>query len=55
MDFNEIKNTWKDSFKEKERLSSGQIKAMLKIKSKSNTALKKIKSSFKIELITGTL
>lgn len=55
MDFNEIKNTWKDSFKEKERLSSGQIKSMLEIKSKSNTALKKIKTSFKIELITGTL
>jgi len=53
MDFNEIKNTWKGSFKEKERLSSEQIKAMLKIKSKSNTALSKIKSSFKFELIAG--
>jgi len=53
MDFNEIKNIWKDSVKEKERLSSGQIEAMLKIKSKSNTALGKIKSSFKFELITG--
>ena len=53
MDFNEIKNTWKDSFDEKERLSSGQIEAMLKIKSKSNNALNKIKSNFKSELITG--
>jgi len=53
MDFNEIKNTWKNSFYEKERLTSDQIEAMLKIKSKSNTALSKIKSSFKFELITG--
>jgi len=53
MDFNEIKNTWKGSFKEKERLSSEQIEAMLKIRSKSNTALSKIKSSFKFELIAG--
>ena len=53
MDFNEIKNIWKDSVKEKEWLSSGQIEAMLKIKSKSNTALGKIKSSFRFELIAG--
>ena len=53
MDFNEIKNTWKNSFTEKEHLTSDQIEAMLKIKSKSNTALGKIKRSFKFELITG--
>ena len=55
MDFNEIKNTWKDSFNENERLNSSQIETMLKLKRKSNTAIEKIKRSFKLELITGTL
>jgi hypothetical protein len=53
MDFNEIKNTWKDSFNEKERLSSSQIVDMLKLKRRSNTAIEKIKKSFKVELIGG--
>lgn len=53
MDFNEIKNTWNDSFKETEHLNRTQLEEILKIKSRSNTALAKIKSSFKLELITG--
>lgn len=53
MDFNEIKNTWKDSFSEKERLSSREIEDMLKLKRRSNTAIEKIKKSFRVELIGG--
>lgn len=55
MDFNEIKNIWRDSFKEKEILNQMQIKDMLRIKSRSNTALAKIKSSFRLELIAGSI
>lgn len=55
MDFDEIKNIWKDSFNEKELLSRLQIKDMLKIKSRSNTALAKIKCNFRLELISGAI
>lgn len=54
MDFKEIQNIWKTSFNE-EQLSPAQLEAMLKIKSRSNTALKKLKNSFRFELITGGL
>lgn len=55
MDFNDIKNIWNDSFSDKERLSSSQIKDMLKLKRRSNTAIEKIKKSFRVELIGGFL
>lgn len=54
MDFKEIQNTWKDSFK-RDWLSPSQFEAMLRIRSRSNTALKKLKTNFKFELITGSL
>lgn len=53
MDFNEIKNIWNDSFKAREQLSSEQIEAMLRLKNRSNTALTKLRRSFRIELIFG--
>lgn len=53
MDFNEIKNTWKESFKDNEQLSSEQLATITKIKTKSNTALSKIKNSFRFEFYTG--
>ncbi len=53
MDFKEIKNTWNESFKKKDHFDRNQLEAMLKLKSRSNTALEKIKSSFKLELIMG--
>ena len=53
MDFNEIKNTWKDSFKDEKHLDKEKIEAKLKIKSKSKTALNKIRKSYKFELIAG--
>jgi hypothetical protein len=55
MDFNEIKNIWNSSFSEKEKLSSREIEDMLKLKSRSNTAIEKIKKSFRFELIAGFL
>ena len=55
MDFNDIKNTWNASFSEKERLSSSQIEAIIKLKRRSNTAIEKIKKSFKVELLSGCL
>ena len=42
MNFEDIKHNWNSSFEKEDRLDSEQIKEMLKIKSKSNTALKKI-------------
>lgn len=54
MDFNEIKNTWKDSFKE-EHLNKTQIETLLKIKSKSNNALSKVRNNFKFEIIVGSI
>ena len=53
MDFNDIKNIWNDSFSDKERLSSREIEGMLKLKRRSNTAIEKIKKSFRVELIGG--
>lgn len=53
MDFNDIKNTWKDSFQEDENLNKSELETKLKIKAKSNTALNKIKRNYKIDLYTG--
>lgn len=53
MDFNDIKNTWKNSFKEDENLNKSELETKLKIKAKSNTALNKIKRNYKIDLYTG--
>lgn len=53
MDFNDIKNTWKNSFKDEELLNKQEIEAKLKIKGKSNTALNKVKRNYKFELILG--
>ncbi len=53
MDFDEIKKTWKNSFKDDELLNKEEIEAKLKIKSKSNIALGKVKRNYKLELIIG--
>lgn len=53
MDFDDIKKTWKDSFNDKELLDKKDIEARLNIKSKSNTALNKIKRNYKIEVYSG--
>ncbi len=53
MDFNDIKNTWKNSFKDEELFNKQEIEAKLKIKGKSNTALNKVKRNYKFELILG--
>ena len=53
MDFNEIKNTWKSSFKDDELLNKEEIEARLKIGKKSNSALTKVKRNYKIELVIG--
>ncbi|MDA3952734.1 MAG: hypothetical protein PF485_03740 [Bacteroidales bacterium] len=53
MDFKDIKNAWKDSFEDEELLNKEDIEAKLRIKSKSNTALNKVKRNYKIELIFG--
>lgn len=55
MDFKKIKNIWKSSFNENKQLNKAQIEAMLKIKSKSNTALNKLEKSFKFELIASSI
>jgi hypothetical protein len=55
MDFNDIKKTWKSSFKNDEFLDKDKIEAKLKIKSKSNTALNKVKRNYKIELYNGSI
>ena len=47
MDFNEIQNTWKNSFRRKKPLDRGQIETLLKIRKNSNSALNKIKKSYK--------
>lgn len=51
MDFRDIKNTWKDLFSDSELLNKDEIEARLQIKRKSNTALNKIKKSYRFELI----
>ncbi|MCK5168849.1 MAG: hypothetical protein KAQ75_03130 [Bacteroidales bacterium] len=53
MDFNDIKNAWKNSFKNEKLLNKEEIEAKLKIRGKSNTALNKVKRNFKFELILG--
>jgi hypothetical protein len=55
MDLNDIKNIWSSSFSEKEKFSRGEIEEMLTLKSRSNTAIEKIKRSFRLELILGSL
>lgn len=55
MEFDEIKNTWKDSFNKNEKLNSDQVEARLRLRSRSNTAIRKIKNSFKMELIAGAI
>jgi len=53
MDFNEIKSVWKNTIKDEKLLNKEEIEAKLKIKSKSNTALNKVKRNYKIELYSG--
>lgn len=53
MDFNDIKNIWENSFKDEEVLNKNEIEAKLKIKSKSNITLNKVKRNYKFELILG--
>ncbi|MFC2151495.1 hypothetical protein ACFLSE_03130 [Bacteroidota bacterium] len=53
MDFNEIKKAWKDSVKDEKLLNKEEIESKLQIKSKSNTALNKVKRNYRIELILG--
>lgn len=55
MEFDDIKNAWKNSFKEEELLNKDEIESRLTIKSKSNTALNKVKRNFKFEIITSSL
>ncbi len=55
MDFNDIKNTWKNSFEEEKLLNKNEIEARLKIKSRSGTALRKIKRNYKFELIFSSI
>lgn len=55
MDFNDIKKTWKNSFNKNEVLDKSKIEAQLKVKSKSNTALNKVKRNYIIELVTGLI
>ncbi|MDB4581632.1 hypothetical protein N9164_00630 [Draconibacterium sp.] len=50
MDFNQLKSTWQDSFKD-EGLSREQISAKLKIKGKSDIILKKIMNNYRFSLI----
>lgn len=50
MEFDDIKNTWKNSFKEEELLNQEEINARLNIKSKSNTALNKVKRNYRLEI-----
>ncbi|MEE4198669.1 MAG: hypothetical protein V2I54_13605 [Bacteroidales bacterium] len=51
MDFKEIKDTWKKSFENDKLLDKREIELRLKIKGESNTALRKIKKSYKSELV----
>ncbi|MFO7843395.1 MAG: hypothetical protein R6V16_06250 [Bacteroidales bacterium] len=51
MDFNDIKNTWKKSFNNDKTLDKSDIELILRIKTESNTALKKVKRNYKVELI----
>lgn len=53
MDFNDIKNTWKNSFEDNGLLNKEEIERKLMIKSKSGTALKKVKRNYLFEIIGG--
>jgi arsenate reductase-like glutaredoxin family protein len=55
MDFDNIKKTWKNSFNKNEVLDKSRIEAQLKIKSKSNTALNKVKRNYKFDLYAGLI
>lgn len=56
MDFNDIKNTWNNSFKDEQFLDKKEIEATLKIKTKSNIALNKVRKNYLFELIlSGSL
>ena len=50
MDFNEIKNIWKNSF-ETDSLSESQIESQIKINCKSNIVLNKIMTNYKYGII----
>ncbi|MCF8236323.1 MAG: hypothetical protein K9G67_15540 [Bacteroidales bacterium] len=53
MDFKDIKNTWKSSFKHHETLTEEQIKKRLNLKRRSNTALYALKKNFRFEFLVG--
>lgn len=55
MEFDDIKKAWKNSFKKEEFLDKKEIDARLNIKSKSNTALNKVKRSYKLEIYGSIL
>lgn len=55
MDFNDIKNIWKNSFKDEQLLGKKEIEAKLKINSNSNIALNKVKRNYLFELILSGL
>lgn len=50
MEFDDIKKAWKNSFKKDELLDKKEIEARLDIKSKSNTALNKVKRNYRLEV-----
>ena len=50
MEFDDIKKAWKNSFKKDELLDKKEIEARLEIKSKSNTALNKVKRNYRLEV-----
>lgn len=55
MEFDDIKKAWKNSFQKEEFLDKKEIDARLNIKSKSNTALNKVKRSYKFEIYGSVL
>jgi hypothetical protein len=55
MNFEKIKCQWESSFKQEEQLNSDQLKAMLKIRESSNTALQKLIRNHIVGLIINAL
>lgn len=55
MDFNNIKDIWKDSFSKEELLSKEQIENRLKIKKKSNDALRRVRRGYRFDIYFGGL
>lgn len=54
MEINDFKDVWKDSFNESvTKLNQEEIAARLKIKSKTNSLMKKVKRGFQFELVFG--